>query len=244
MSKLIEEWRDIKDYEGLYQVSDWGRVKNRRGRFIAIPLSKYGYCRVHLWKNGFGKWFSVHRLVAEAFLPNLENKPFVGHTKTLENGLEDKTANEAWNIRWMTPSENRMFGTCNERIRDAQKGRKFSEKHKKNISESLKNSEIFQQVIHSNEYRQKLKDAQKDKPQLNREDLSQPIDQIDMETGEVLHTYPSAKQAARDLNVGQCNISRAANGGFFYKGQWYKMSYAYGFIWKKHHKVQKVPQLS
>lgn len=127
----------------------------------------------------------------------------------------------------------RYYRTCNERIIAAQKGRKLTEEHKKNISEALKNSEIFHNLVKSDEYRQKLKDAQKDKPQLNRKDLSEPIDQIDIKTGEILVSYPSAKEAARQLGVGQCNISRCANGGFYWNGKWLNVSKAYGFTWKK-----------
>ncbi len=232
MSKLVEEWKDIEGYEGLYQVSDWGNVRNRHGKLIAKELSNGGYYRVHLWKNGVSEHLLIHRLVAEAFIPNPENKPCVGHLKPLPDGTEDKTANEVWYLQWMTYPENANYGTINERRSNSQKGREFTEEHKKNISESLKNSEIFQKMVHSDEYKQKLRNAQKYHPQLNREDLSEPVLQFSLD-GTFVAEYPSAKQAARHLNVGQCNISRCCNGGFFYKGKWINVSKAYGFIWKK-----------
>lgn len=117
MSKEIEEWRDIKGYEGLYQVSDWGNVRKvckHKTKQIAKGLLK-GYLRVHLWKEGKSKHHFLHRLVAEAFIDNPENKPCVGHLKTMENGIEDKTANEAWNLAWMTYEENMNYGTLPER---------------------------------------------------------------------------------------------------------------------------------
>lgn len=232
MSKLKEEWKPIKGYEGLYEVSDWGNVKNRHGRLMAKELVKDGYYRVHLWKNGISEHYLIHRLVAEAFIPNPENKPCVGHLKPLPDGTEDKTANEVWHLQWMTYPENAAYGTCIERISAAQKGRKLTEEHKKNISEALKNSEIFQNMVKSDEYRQKLRDAQKDKPQLNRKDLSQPVHQYTPDW-KYVNTYPSAKEAARQLGVGQCNISRCCNGGFNYKGKWINIKQAYGFIWTK-----------
>lgn len=61
---------------------------------------------------------------------------------------------------------------------------------------------------------------------------SQPIDQIDPKTGEILNSFPSAKEAQRELGFAQSNISRAANGGYLYKGEWYKITQMYGFIWK------------
>lgn len=133
MSKEIEEWRDIKGFEKLYQVSDWGRVKsldrtvtenskyghtidvNFKGRMLKQPLDKDGYCLVGLHKNGKTYNKRVHILVAETFIPNPQNKPIVGHLKTLPNGLEDKTANEVWHLAWMTYPENSTYGTLSER---------------------------------------------------------------------------------------------------------------------------------
>lgn len=129
MSKLVEEWRDIAEYEGLYQVSDWGRVKSlsrwhsRKEKILKGCLSKGGYLRVILCKDNFQKNKSVHRLVAETFIPNPENKPQVGHLKALPDGTEDKTANEVWNLAWMTPLENNIFGNRLERVAKANKGK-------------------------------------------------------------------------------------------------------------------------
>ena len=239
MSRIVEEWRDIKGYEGLYQVSDWGRVR-RLYRSIPAKLLKQetthdGYKRIGLWKIGDCKHYGVHRLVAEAFIPNPGNKPCVGHLKTLQNGLEDKTANEVWNIAWMTYPENAHYGTCIDRIISAQKGRKFTEEHKKNISEALKNSEMFHKVVASDEYRQKLRNAQKNNPNIHRnwEELSVQVDQIDMKTGEIMASYPSAKEASRQTGYAQSNISRCCNGGFYWNSKWINVSKAYGFIWKK-----------
>lgn len=119
MSKIVEEWRDIQGFEGLYQVSDWGNVKNKRGKMMKQSFSRDGYLRVRLGKKQ--KWYSVHRLVAKAFIPNPDNKPVVGHLKPLPDGTEDKTANEVWHLKWMTYIENTHYGSCRERIADAQK---------------------------------------------------------------------------------------------------------------------------
>lgn len=236
MSKEIEEWRDIKGYEGLYQVSDWGRVRKlcrtRPSKVRKQDTTHDGYKRIGLWKNGICKHYGVHRLVAEAFLPNPENKPCVGHLKTMENGLEDTTANEPWNIAWMTYAENRNYGTCNERIRNAQKGRVFTEEHRKNLSEALKKSERFQNIVKSIEYKSKLSQIHKGK-MLNRKDLSVQVDQISQIDGEVIASFPSAKEAARQTGFAQSNISRCCNGGFSYKGTWVNVTQAYGFIWRK-----------
>lgn len=106
----METWKDIKDYEGLYQVSDYGRVKSlpRQGtqtkeeRILKPEKTKKGYLQVHLCKNGKVKVFRVNRLVAIAFVPNPENKPEVNHKDT------NKENNHASNLEWNTRSENQL----------------------------------------------------------------------------------------------------------------------------------------
>ena len=99
----IELWKDVKDYEGLYQVSTLGRVRSldkyvnakirnvdkvlKRGKILKPNYDKDGYLRVYLYKNGKGTNFLVHRLVVEAFIPNPDNLPCVNHKD------EDKTNN-------------------------------------------------------------------------------------------------------------------------------------------------------
>lgn len=110
MSQKIEEWRDIEGYEGLYQVSDWGRIKglerfSTNNIFIKEHIKskhsdKDGYEMVNLKKNGKHSTKKVHRLVANAFIPNLENKPLVDHI----NGIRDD--NRVENLRWFTSKEN------------------------------------------------------------------------------------------------------------------------------------------
>lgn len=106
----MEEWRDIPGYEGLYQVSNLGRVKslkrpNRHGTFtykqvILKQRIKRGYYVVYLYKDKEVSNFLVSRLVATAFIPNPDNKPFVDHIDT------NKSNNKVNNLRWVTASEN------------------------------------------------------------------------------------------------------------------------------------------
>lgn len=102
----MEIWKDIAGYEGLYQVSNYGNVRSlswsRRGivRNLYLKKQNRGYCHVELAKDGIRKAFTVHRLVAEAFIPNPNNYPTVNHKD------EDKTNNAVTNLEWCTHSQN------------------------------------------------------------------------------------------------------------------------------------------
>lgn len=112
---MDEVWKDIKGYEGLYQVSNLGRVKRLKGKYMKsdkllkqVTLDS-GYIAVGLCKHNKAKNFRVHRLVAEAFIPNPEEKPQVNHIN------EDKTNNMVSNLEWMTAKENNNYGTRTQR---------------------------------------------------------------------------------------------------------------------------------
>ena len=96
-----ETWRDIKGYEGLYQVSNYGRVKSLiKGIILKPKVCKTGYLCVGLWKDGKQKWMLIHRLVTQTFIPNPVNKPQVNHI----DGV--KSNNVVYNLEWVTSSEN------------------------------------------------------------------------------------------------------------------------------------------
>ena len=108
-----EVWKDIKDYEGHYQVSDKGRVKSvkfGKERILSIRRFKFGYLLVTLWKNHKMKTFTIHRLVAQAFLTNLQNLPQINHKN------EDKTDNKVDNLEWCDVKYNNNYGTRIKRI--------------------------------------------------------------------------------------------------------------------------------
>lgn len=113
---MEEIFCDIKGYEGLYQVSNYGRVRSlnylRTGEIRMMRYGKYpnGYLFVGLSKNGKVKNFLVHCLVADAFIPNPDGLPEVNHID------EDKMNNCVWNLEWCDHKYNCNYGTRNERI--------------------------------------------------------------------------------------------------------------------------------
>ena len=112
---MNEIWKDISGYEGLYQVSNLGRVKSfqkwKRAscpeEFILSPsLSNNGYLQVTLYKQKKRKKLLVHRLVAEGFVRNPDNLPHVNHID------ENTKNNRADNLEWCTPQYNNCYGTA------------------------------------------------------------------------------------------------------------------------------------
>ena len=112
---MKEIWKDIVGYEGVYQVSNFGRVKRvKTDRILKEFKNTDGYLLVHLYKNKVSSNQRIHRLVAQAFIPNTENKPQVNHID------ENKTNNVVSNLEWVTSKENINHGTRNERMSKTQ----------------------------------------------------------------------------------------------------------------------------
>lgn len=96
-----EIWKDIPNYEGLYQVSNYGKVKSFLSNKILTPrISRYGYLRVSLRKDGLTKDFYIHRLVGEVFLNKPNYKCEMSHKDT------NKQNNVYTNLEWVTHKEN------------------------------------------------------------------------------------------------------------------------------------------
>ena len=107
-----EIWCPIKGYEGIYEVSDQGRVKSLKfgkERILKTVRDKDGYIQVDLYKNGDQKTCKVHRLVSQAFNPNPDNLLQVNHKD------EDKTNNKVSNLEWCDSKYNNNYGTRTKR---------------------------------------------------------------------------------------------------------------------------------
>ena len=112
----METWKEIAGYEGLYEVSDLGRVKSLKfGKEKILKPQKInnGYLKVNLHKDGKAKTSKVHRLVAEAFIQNPNNLETVNHKD------EVKKNNVASNLEWMSRADNNNYGTHNKRVSEA-----------------------------------------------------------------------------------------------------------------------------
>lgn len=104
-----EIWRSVVGYNGKYMVSTLGRVRNKKGDILKPYPNRCGYLRVGLYNNGVYHREFVHRLVAEAYLPNSLNLPIVNHKN------EDKEDNRLENLEWVTEKYNLNYGTLNKR---------------------------------------------------------------------------------------------------------------------------------
>ena len=132
---MTEQWRtavyDGELYEGLYKVSNLGRILSLNYKNTGKPdlmnpsTNTSGYLQVVLWKNGKTKKCLVHRLVAQTFLPNPEKKPCINHKIEGDEGKkinmvifnEDGTVDEErTTIEWVTYEENNNYATRNERV--------------------------------------------------------------------------------------------------------------------------------
>ena len=157
-----EIWKDIRGYEGKYQVSNIGNVRslNYRGvkgkvKRLKTECNNCGYILVFLYKECKPKGYSVHRLVAEAFIPNPNNLPQVNHKD------ENKANNCVWNLEWCTREYNRNYGTCPQRVSDGNKGKTISEEHRRKISEVQKgNTNCIGRVL-SEETKRKIGEGNK-----------------------------------------------------------------------------------
>lgn len=209
---MEEEWRTIKDYPH-YAVSNMGRVKvlshvvyykdgrvRHNSESIKTLTRKDGYLMVRLFnKQGSkGTLIKVHRLVAQAFIPNPQNKPFIDHINTIRDD------NRIENLRWVTSHENNMNEISRQRqhesriklleerpelrdkLAEISRNRFKDENFRKKFYEIMSSKEVYDKRIASN----KTKKA---------------VEHLDSQ-GNILGTYVSTGDAARKVGLSQAAI--------------------------------------
>ena len=132
---MNEIWKDINGYEGIYQVSNKGRVRSlnkacmdsigrlntKRGKIMAQRINGCGYHQVNLVRNGKRKTFLVHRIMAEAFIPNPGNLPCINHKD------ENRNNNDLSNLEWCTYQHNNNYGNAPEKRLKKTRGKVFKD---------------------------------------------------------------------------------------------------------------------
>lgn len=235
------EAKEIDGYPN-YLVTEDGRVWSKnRNRFLTIRITKtvnkktghvYRQARVQLWNEGEGKWFLLHRLVAQAFIPNPDNKPVVNHLDEF-----DTLNNSVSNLQWATLSENRQYGTNIERSAMARRGRKVSEENKQKLRELRLGSKLSEETkrkigesckgnTHTNEMKMYLRN-------LGVERLGKAVVACDIETKKPLYYFRSISDGARFVGKekqGRNPIRKCIDG---------KIKYAYGYYWREPYEGEK-----
>lgn len=195
-----EEWRPVPDFEGLYSVSNMGRIRSEprttetnNGGYCTFHAkiktqhkSKKGYLTTLLYKENKSYTKQVHRFVALAFIPNPDNKPQVDHI----NG--DKEDNRAISLRWVTNDENchnpATFGNM-QRSCQTDEYRKMRSRQTKEIWKEK--GDMYRSVLYSKETRDKIFESNKQKKAVYHYD----------EKGNFIESFPSVEKAQKTTNI-------------------------------------------
>lgn len=239
---MKEVWRDVVGYEGLYKISNLGNVFScKTNKLLSIRTRKDGYQDVRLHNNKQNKMHTVHRLVAQAFLDNPNNFPIINHKD------ENSANNRVDNLEWCTHSYNNTYNDVH--IKRAQLLAKRVYRYNRNGEmfeeyESVRASAEFLNVssgdicdccnsnsitylgsVWSYELLSKedvLARFELSKPDRKNGKLSKRVNQYDLD-GNFIASYPSAREASRQLGISQSLISSVCRG---------EHTHTHGFIFK------------
>ena len=230
MKTVLETFKPIKGYEGIYEVSDYGCVRSRYGGKVSYrkcKKTKYGYICVPLSKNGKKIFFYVHRLVYTAFNGPIPEGMQIDHIDG------DKSNNKLTNLRAVSPKVNSNNPITRVRYLEAIKKRTLSEQWSNNVRDGAKRRagnpqwrnnvrKAAKRRSESQAWQQKNREAAKrrvkDQDWRNsvregvRRVCAKPIVQLDVKTGEVIRRWECARDAERKLKINNSSISQCCQG--------------------------------
>lgn len=190
----MEEWKSIECLNGRYEVSNTGRIRNKKGQELKPHIGKTGYYEVSLTdESGYRKPYKMHRLVAMAFIDNPDNLPCINHKD------ETRTNNRVENLEWCTVKYNNNYGNHGKHIAESLCGRQQTQKWRDAILKAVKG------VPKSEEHRKNLSIA--------KSGVEVPRAWKRVICVETNLEYESVKSAAKAHAIKQANISRALHNG-------------------------------
>lgn len=197
MNNNTEVWKNVQGYEGFYQVSNLGRVRsldrtiidsigrNRlyKGKLLKPIIDSHGYFEVRLCKGTNRKPPHIHRLVAQAFLPNPKKLPCINHID------ENKQNNAVSNLEWCSYKYNNNYGTRTDRA----------------IQTRSRNPEWYKKIKeHTGKIGKKY-------GRINGAKMSKPVLQFDLD-GDFIREWPSMREVKRNLKIDNSSIARCCKG--------------------------------